>query len=202
MENGDHYISTRKAAEILGVTIRTIQNWVDTGKLNARITLGGHRRLLRHEVEALATGESQKPVRHTPKADEKLRILVVEDNLEMLELYRIQIASFNIPCEAFFAKDGLEGLLLLGRHLPHLIVIDLLMPGMDGFQLLQTLKKMPEYAHTKAVIVTGMEASAIQARGGIPPDVHLLPKPVPFKTLETLCLIRANELGLLPSASA
>ena len=60
-DSNENYITTRDAAVMLGVTIRTIQNWVDSGKLFAKITLGGHRRLLLSEVEALINQHSPQP---------------------------------------------------------------------------------------------------------------------------------------------
>lgn len=192
------YITTREAAEMLGVTVRTIQNWVDSGKLYARLTLGGHRRLLRADVEKLV-GPSNEPKVSAKTLDSRLRILVVEDNLQLLDLYKLRFSIFKVPHELMTADDGVQGLIMVGRFSPHLLLMDLKMPNMDGFKMLQTLQNMPESQGMKIIVVTGLPASEILQGGGLPSGVSLLPKPVPFDTLEALCMQRATELGFVPN---
>lgn len=194
----DDYITTREAADMLGVTVRTIQNWVDSGKLFARLTLGGHRRLLRAEVEKFM-GPSNEPKVSARTLDSRLRILVVEDNLKLLDLYKLRFSLFKVPHELMTADDGVQGLIMVGRFSPHLMLMDLKMPNMDGFKMLQTLQGMPESQGMKIIVVTGLPASEILQGGGLPPGVSLLPKPVPFDTLEALCMQRATELGFVSS---
>lgn len=193
----EEFITTRKAANILGVTVRTIQNWVDSNKLYAKITLGGHRRLLRSEVEALITPNAERPklVSHVLPA-QKLRVLVVEDNPDLLNLYKLRFSTFALAHELYTATDGIEGIFKIGRHMPHLLVMDLRMPNFDGFQMLRSLQNMSEASDLKVIAITGISAAEILEGGGLPLGVALLPKPVPFDTLEALCMQRATELGL------
>jgi excisionase family DNA binding protein len=209
------YITTHEAAGMLGVTVRTIQNWVDSGKLFAKVTLGGHRRLLRSEVEALKvqsmprsntsnkkniplkTSTFETALSDAPSATGPLRILVVEDNPTLMELYKFRFSFFNFPHTLLTAEDGLQGLFKIGRNYPQLVLMDLRMPNMDGFQMLRCLQYMPESADIKFIVITGLPAADILEFGGLPAGVALLPKPVPFDTLETLCMQRATELGLM-----
>lgn len=211
----EDFITTRDAADMLGVTIRTIQNWVDSGKLFARITLGGHRRLLRSEVEALLSQNKPQPstanqknnhlqrsvfepaICNASRATGPLRILVVEDSPPLLNLYKLRFSTFNFPHTLFTAEDGVQGLFKIGRYYPQLVLMDLHMPNMDGFQMLRSLQHMPEAADIKIIVITGLPAADILESGGLPPGIALLPKPVPFDTLETLCMQRATELGLM-----
>lgn len=214
------YITTRDAAGMLGVTVRTIQNWVDSGKLFAKITLGGHRRLLRSEVEALMnqnmpqtdisnqnssnknsshlqTSSLEPALSNASKATGPLRVLVVEDSPPLLDLYRLRFSTFNFPHTLITAEDGVQGLFKIGRYYPQLVLMDLRMPNMDGFQMLRSLQSMPEATDIKIIVITGLPAADILESGGLPPGIALLPKPVPFDTLETLCMQRATELGLM-----
>jgi excisionase family DNA binding protein len=197
---------------MLGVTVRTIQNWVDNGKLFAKITLGGHRRLLRSEVEALmnqntpqssTANQKNNPLQISAfepvlsSATGPLRVLVVEDSPPLLDLYKLRFSTFNFPHTLFTAEDGVQGLFKIGRYYPQLVLMDLRMPNMDGFQMLRSLQSMPEATDIKIIVITGLPAADIIESGGLPPGIALLPKPVPFDTLETLCMQRATELGLI-----
>jgi excisionase family DNA binding protein len=59
MNPDDAYLSTREAAELLGISLRTAQLWVENGVLLAWKTSGGHRRILRKSVDALLTERSR-----------------------------------------------------------------------------------------------------------------------------------------------
>jgi excisionase family DNA binding protein len=211
-DSNENYITTRDAAVMLGVTVRTIQNWVDSGKLFAKITLGGHRRLLRSEVEALMNQHLPQPNSSNQKDNQlptlvfdptlisatgPLRVLVVEDSQPLLDLYKLRFSTFNFPHTLFTAEDGIEGLFKIGRYYPQLVLMDLRMPNMNGFQMLRSLQSMPEVTDVKFIVITGLPAAEILEIGGLPPGVAILPKPVPFDTLETLCIQRATELGLM-----
>jgi excisionase family DNA binding protein len=212
----ESYITTRDAAGMLGVTVRTIQNWVDSGKLFAKITLGGHRRLLLSEVEALMNQHSPQPNSSNQKdthlqkfafdptlisSTGPLRVLVVEDSPPLLDLYKLRFSTFNFPHTLFTAEDGIQGLFKIGRYYPQLVLMDLRMPNMNGFQMLRSLQSMPEVTDVKIIVITGLHAADIVESGGLPSGVAILPKPVPFDTLETLCIQRATELGLMGKMS-
>ncbi len=196
------YVSTREAADMLGVTVRTVQNWVDGGKLGARVTLGGHRRVFLGDVEALLA-KSDMPSVNTAavgKDAQRLRLVVLEDNSELLEMYRLRLSLFRVPHDLYLAQDALTGLFMVGHYAPHLLLMDLRMPGVDGFAFLRTLQSRPEASSMKIIVVTGLGAAEVIEGGGLPSGVALLPKPVPFEILETLCVQRAAELGLALSS--
>lgn len=72
---------------------------------------------------------------------------------------------------------------MIGRAPPDLLVMDLHMPGMDGFRMLREMHASPEISNTNIVVVTGLDAAAIAERGGLPAGVEVLPKPIPFNRL-------------------
>lgn len=203
----EKYITTREAAHLLGVTVRTVQNWVDSGKLSAKLTLGGHRRLRDSEVDALVAelnGRDTQSVttNHLENLGEdnsnhsKLRILAVEDKSELLNFYKLRFSTFSLPHELFTAEDGVQGIFKVGRHTPHVLLMDLHMPNMDGFQMLRSLQNIDELGNMKIVVATGLSAAEIADKGGLPSGVLLLPKPLPFETFQTICMQYATELGL------
>lgn len=182
------FCTTREAATQLGVSVGTVQLWVESGLLQAWKTAGGHRRVLRDSVEGLLHKRPAQPVQsgpavQTPSGPRRMRILVVEDDPDLLRLYQTQIACWPMPTDLTLVDNAISALLHMGRGGPDLLISDLQMTGMDGFGMLKVLHKAPEMAYTKVVVVTGLDAAEVDARGGVPPGVEVLAKPIPFARL-------------------
>lgn len=180
----DTTCSTREAANHLGVSLRTIQLWVEGGVLRAWKTAGGHRRIPRAAIDELLS-ERQAALRGTP-APGQFKLLVVEDEADLLKLYRLQIAGWDLPVNLFTANNGFDALVRIGEQRPDLLVTDLNMPGMDGFRMIRTLRTNPDFANMEIVAVTALGRAEITDRGGLPPDVRVFTKPVPFSELERI----------------
>lgn len=176
--------STREAAQLLGVALRTVQLWVESGVLPAWKTAGGHRRIPRTAVEALLESRRQA-VSGQPKTA-GFKLLVVEDEVDLLKLYRMQIESWDLPVQLITAANGFEGLVRIGEARPDLLVTDLNMPGMDGFRMIRSLRANPDFRSMEIVAVTALGRDEISDRGGLPPEVRVFTKPVPFSELERL----------------
>lgn len=180
-------LTTREAAQRLGVAVRTVQLWVESGVLRAWKTAGGHRRITRESLEALlaerqaAVAEPAVVAGHRP-----FRILVVEDDADLRMLFEMTLTSWELPVEVAVAENGFSGLLRLGEWRPDLLITDLNMPGMDGFRMIRHLRASPEWHDLPIIVITALGAQEVAARGGLPEDVRLLAKPVPFGDLEWL----------------
>jgi excisionase family DNA binding protein len=195
-------MTSHEAAGMLGVTLRTVQLWANKGILEFWKTEGGHRRILRSSVERLLAERAPEqlgptdPVRLVPAPSaESLRILVVEDEPDLLRLYRMQLARWPMAPEVSTASNGFEGLVLLGSLRPHLLIADLHMPEMDGFQMLRTLRAMPQLDAMEIVVVTGLDTTEVEQRGGLPTGTAVLPKPIPFVELEKIAARVAADNG-------
>lgn len=189
------FCTSREAANALGVSLRTAQLWVESGILDAWKTEGGHRRisvasverLMRDGVPANAQGGSDAASARVAEASlERLRVLVVEDDNVLLKLYKARIGAWGMPIDVFTAGNGYEGLIRIGRDSPDLMIADLSMPGMDGFQMIRHLCASSFREGMEIVVVTGYDATQIAANGGLPEDVQVFSKPVPFAELRTL----------------
>lgn len=81
-----------------------------------------------------------------------LRILLVDDNPRNLQMLGNQLNS--LPYQLFFALDGEHALSAVRQHRPHLILLDIQMPGMDGFELCRQLKADSETADIPVIFLT------------------------------------------------
>jgi CheY-like chemotaxis protein len=91
-----------------------------------------------------------------------------------------------LPVQLFTARDGFEGLILIGRHSPDLIISDLAMPGMDGFEMIRRIMGQPAVFNGSIVVVTALGKDQIKAFGGLPESIRIFPKPVSFDLLRGL----------------
>lgn len=183
--------STTEAAKRLGVALSTVQSWVETGALEAWKTPGGHRRVMINSVDRLLEeGVGKRKPEATRSAASAaanaLRVLVVEDERVMVELYAGFFRKWRLPVSASFCENGYEALLRIGYEIPDLIVTDLSMPEMDGFQMIRALRQFPATAKVQIIVVSGLSDADIAAQGGLPDDVLVLHKPVNLEQLHEL----------------
>jgi excisionase family DNA binding protein len=194
------FCTTRQAATLLGVSVGTVQLWVESGLLQAWKTAGGHRRVLRDSVESLLHKKPAAPVLSGPKVviasgPRRIRVMVVEDDPSLLRLYETQLSRWSIPMELTLMDNAISALLHMGRGGPDLLITDLHMPGMDGFAMLRVLNQSPEMARTKMVVVSGLDADEVNARGGVPTGVEVLAKPIPFAQLLSIAQGVARQVA-------
>ncbi|MBF0623543.1 MAG: PAS domain S-box protein [Magnetococcales bacterium] len=104
------------------------------------------------------------------------RVLLVDDGA----MDRLMIGAFleSLDVEIMEAESGAEALALVDMHLPHLVVTDIAMPAMDGFQLLRELKRRPETEHIPVILITGDEKTETRDRAFRMGAVDFAVKPV------------------------
>jgi excisionase family DNA binding protein len=195
MNAEDAYVSTREAADLLGISLRTAQLWVESGVLLAWKTSGGHRRILRKSVDALLAERARQSGLSTNQVTRKgvFKLVLVEDDQDLLRLIELSLSDLSEKIEVRSAKDGFAGLVLIGQFLPDLVIADLNMPGMDGFRMINSLIGS-EFAPAQIIVSTALSPADIEQRGGLPDTVEVLQKPYSLEILEqkVLSLFRNN----------
>jgi excisionase family DNA binding protein len=195
------FCTTRQAAELLGVSVGTVQLWVESGLLEAWKTSGGHRRVLRDSIDGLlrrkgdpgatppgfaltpAPAHAPVPAPVMPASTRRPSIMVVEDDVQLLRRYEIELSRWPMAPRVITVGNAVSALLMIGRCPPDLLITDLQLPGMDGFNMLRVLRSTPEIATTQIVVVSALGGPDIEARGGLPSGIVVLAKPVPFDRL-------------------
>jgi excisionase family DNA binding protein len=194
------FISTRAAADRIGVSVRTVQLWVEAGILQAWKTQGGHRRVASASVDALLRRrETQAPTAVQPIDAGPLRVVVVEDDVHLQTMYELTLNSLPFDLTLKLAGDGFTGLVRIGEFRPHVVIADLNLPGLDGFRMIRALKEAPESRDARLLVISALTREDIEDRGGLPADVEVLLKPVPMSVLER-AMIEANEKRQRPAS--
>lgn len=176
------YVSTQQAAKLLGVSLKTVQLWADKGLLKCWVTEGGHRRIDSNSVQAIIDCRNTLDA-ETPVVSHELCVLVVEDEEAQRKIYQQHLFASCLPIQLLFARNGFEALIQIGRRAPDVLITDLKMPGMDGFELLRALETVPELQHSCIVAVSSLDEWQVKQGGGLPDRVTLFSKPIPFNIL-------------------
>ncbi len=195
MTNSDSMYTTKQVAKILGVTARTVQLWAENGVIEAWKTPGGHRRIRQSELDKLI-----KTIREPSKESSSggdCKLLLVEDETDLLKLYRMHFESWGLPLEVLTATDGYEALIRIGAEKPDMIITDLNMPHMNGFHMLKILQGIEELNGTDVVVVTALSKEEIADNGGLADGISILHKPVQFEKLESLVRKKYNQVNEL-----
>lgn len=197
-EKKEAVLSTRQAAEQLGVSVRTIQLWVEAGLLAAWKTAGNHRRIYQWSVDKLKNeGETES----SPAGAVALiqsSILVVEDDKTTQVYYESMFQMLKLEDSIYFASDGIEGLVSLGRYRPWLMLLDIDMPRMDGIEMIRSLSQQPLTQTLSVIVVSNVERPEAIKRG-LPIDCTFFQKPISLRDLsgaiEALAENKQHHIG-------
>jgi excisionase family DNA binding protein len=173
--------TTQRAAELLGISVSTVQQLVEAGEIEAWKTKGGHRRIPVAAVLAYKL-QAESPPPRTAGGD-TTSVLVVEDNPMQRQLYERHINTWQLPVTLTFCTNGYQALLAVARRQPDVLLADIMMDGMDGYELINTILTDPQLRPMHIAILSGLDPAALTARGGLPPGVVYFQKPVNYDEL-------------------
>ena len=186
-------LTTFEVARELGVSVRTVQQWVEKSILVGRKTPGGHRRIDAEELRAFVKSRNQGN-----GLAAICRMLVIEDDPDICRLYELMCARWSFKVNIRFAGDGLRGLIEFGAFKPDFTIVDLNIPMIDGYKLIQALAvREPDYL-ANICVVTASDVDVIVASGELPAKVLVMGKPVDFVRLQQL--VGAGFTRLHPEA--
>lgn len=111
----------------------------------------------------------------------KYRILIADDEVDILEFIRYNLQREGY--EVYTAENGAEALRLAREHHPHLILLDRMMPVMDGAQTCRAIRQEPELKQTMVVFLSALGEEEQQLKGFDAGADDYLTKPIPMKLL-------------------
>jgi excisionase family DNA binding protein len=170
------HCSTIQAARRLGLAVRSVQMMVDRGELKAWKTPGGHRRISEDSLQSwiaarqVQAGEPRpraaSPTRRepapAPAGDRAPRILLIEDSVHYQKLVGLLVAQRFAGVDLYIADDGVAGLAMYGRLMPDVLIVDILLPGIDGAKLITSLRSHPQFAGSDLIVVTSLAEDELE----------------------------------------
>lgn len=166
------WLTTFQVAKLVGVSPPTVVNWVNAGLLSASRTPGGHRRIRREELSRFAKdqGYTLPPSFSEPEAEREVvepprvpHVLVVDDEEDFCLLMQTWLQG-RAGWAVSVAYSGFAAGLAVARNTPDLILMDIQMPDMDGFTVLQTLRQDPHTRHIPVLACTALRDVHAEAR--------------------------------------
>ena len=176
----DEVCTTQVAAQMLGISVSLVQQLVETGVLDAWKTQGGHRRI---PLKTVLDYKNKLAGSMGREAGGRATILVIEDNAIQRALYQRQFAAWDLSADFIFCENGYQALLQIARRPPDILLADIVMEGIDGFEVVRTVMTDPELADVSIAILSGLPADELAARGGIPSGIVFFPKPINYDEL-------------------
>ncbi len=150
-------LSTFAIAEILQVDPGSVANWIDRGLLKAYRTPGGHRRVNVDDLLAFLR-EHRMPV--PPQLqDGPVRVLVVDDEPQVTKLVARAIRSAHPEYEVVEAHDGFQAGTMVATLKPDCVLVDLRMPGINGYEVCRMIKSRPDTQHAEVIAMTAYPSS-------------------------------------------
>ncbi len=157
------WLTLGQAAKYLGVAQSTMRKWSDVGRLPAFYTPGGHRRYRRSDLDQFLdrSGPGAGGAGYAPSGP---LVLIVDDDERVREYVRV-----NLEAEGYSVREAgsaEEGLAVLGEQSPDLILLDVMMPQVDGWEMLRQVQEHAGVGAIPVIMFSGKvdEQAAVEAR--------------------------------------
>lgn len=181
-ERPEDYCGTTYAAKLLGLSVGTIQTLVEKSELQAWKTQGGHRRISMQSIRDYQRRHNMTSVMAEHRQN-RLKVLLVEDEEVTREMMRDFCTRCDMPVDCTAMASGLEALIDITNIMPDILIADLNMPGVDGFELLRTLRQNPTFNRMTYLVISALTPEEIESRGSLPEGTIFMAKPVNLQWL-------------------
>ena len=187
-------MSTRDAAHSLGVSVRTVQLWVENGSLEAWKTPGGHRRIYRQSVDSMLAART--PLDGVAaRGAEFFDILICEPDSPVAGELESRLLALGPALRIRTAHNGYEALIQIGTCCPNLLLTDLMAINSNGIQMLDALQNTAFMKTMQIIVVTDLNDETLEGLGGLHPGVTKFNKPVPYAQLLRLVRVYMDIVG-------
>lgn len=156
MEPASRLLTTGEVARLCGFSPSAVLRWIHDGMLPAYSSPGGRHRVDPDQLlEFLKEHGMHVPAELKKGEEEPRRVLIVDDEEVVRCLLARMLEESELDCQVQVAESGIVACMALAAFRPHLIVLDVVMPDLDGAELCHVLRASREFADTSILLVTG-----------------------------------------------
>ena len=149
----DDIFTVFQASKYCNVSPKTIINWIEAGHIEAYKTVGGHRRIKKLDLEEFMSKQGI-PIPEAETDGERKRILIVDDDPIIVETIVQALEEEEYDYEIISASDGFEAGLQVNHFKPHLLILDIMMPDIKGYEVCKRVKSDEETKDTKIIVLS------------------------------------------------
>jgi len=146
-------LTVAQAGKYCNVSTETIISWLDTGGLSALKTEGGHRRIKKDDLDKFLRGKGI-PLPADAKNQERKKILVVDDDRIIVETIVQALEEDEYGYDLISAADGFEAGLQVSHFKPDLLILDINMPDINGYEVCRKIKSSPDAGEIKIIVLS------------------------------------------------
>ncbi|MFO7750155.1 MAG: response regulator [Desulfobacteraceae bacterium] len=171
------------ASKYCNVSSKTIINWVENGHIKAYKTVGGHRRIKKNDLESFMNSQGI-PIPEAKEESVRKKILVVDDDMIIVESIVQSLEEDEFDYEVVSASDGFEAGLQVNHFHPDLLILDIMMPDIKGYEVCRKIKQNEKTKQTKIIVLSAYlddDKFALMKENGA--DL-CLSKPIPLSRLK------------------
>ena len=170
------FFGTYEIAKICHVTPVTVNNWIDKGLIPSFSTGGGHRRVWDDDLAAFLI-KHNIPVPEELKTQSRVKIMIVDDEPSIIVTLQRTIEGIFENVDITSADNGFKAGQDITIQKPDLIILDLKLPGLDGFEVCRQIKTNPGLKHSKILAMSGYNIKEFEAKAIQSGADDFLPKP-------------------------
>lgn len=145
-----NYMTPNEVAELLMVSPVTVRQWAQKGKLDAMTTPGGHRRFSMEAIEKFA---AENNMSLSPRGNIGPHILIVDDDVSLANFLMEVLQQRNSTLQVKVVHDGFSAGRQIESFTPDIVLLDLMMPQMDGFEVCHMIKE--SNANIRVIAMSG-----------------------------------------------
>ena len=149
----EEVLTVFKASQYCNVSPKTIINWTESGHIKFYKTVGGHRRINKEDLKAFMQKQGI-PIPEKEPGDVKNKILVVDDDPIIVETIVLAFEEDQFDYEVMSAADGFEAGIQVKHFKPDLLILDIMMPDIKGYEVCKKIKSNPETKDTKIIVLS------------------------------------------------
>ncbi len=149
----DDILTVFKASKYCNVSPKTIINWIEAEHIKAYKTVGGHRRINKADLEAFMMKQGI-PIPEVQEEEERRRILVVDDDPIIVETIVQALEEDEYDYEVISASDGFEAGIQVNHFKPHILILDIMMPDIKGYEVCKKIKSDEDTKDTKIIVLS------------------------------------------------